>query len=265
VLNLSGSFVANLLPLGGAAAAALNWRLLRSWGRSGTDFAAVCFLSNALHSAAKLALPAVTVLVVAAWGTVPTTLWWLSAVGTAALTVGAAVTWAVERRLTRQRHALPASGAPTRTPARRDAAVRRAAARLLGGAQLAVGRVEEVVRGGWRRLVGGSAAYVVAQVVLSVFALQSVGGHVPFLVALVAAVVERVGTVLPLSPAGTGVAEAGAVAWLLATGVDPVTAVAGVLLVRLFLVVIEVPVGGLLLGGWAWSRLSSRSGTAAAA
>ena len=33
LLNLSGSFVSNLLPLGGAAGTVVNWRMARTWGR----------------------------------------------------------------------------------------------------------------------------------------------------------------------------------------------------------------------------------------
>jgi uncharacterized membrane protein YbhN (UPF0104 family) len=73
-------------------------------------------------------------------------------------------------------------------------------------------------------------------------------------VVLMAAAIERLGTLIPLTPGGTGIAEVGTIAWLVAMGVDPVGAVAGVLLYRIFLIVMEIPVGGVLLGGWAWRR-----------
>lgn len=62
--------------------------------------------------------------------------------------------------------------------------------------------------------------------------------------------VERVATLLPVTPAGTGPAEAGAVAVLVALGGAPVAAAAGVLLYRLFTVLLEIPVGAIWLAGW---------------
>jgi putative heme transporter len=93
--------------------------------------------------------------------------------------------------------------------------------------------------------------------VLLLLSLRSVGLHAPLTVVIMAAAIERLGTLIPLTPGGTGVAEIGTIAWLVTTGLDPVQVVAGVLLYRVFLVVMEIPVGGLLLGGWAWLQRSS--------
>jgi uncharacterized membrane protein YbhN (UPF0104 family) len=72
-----------------------------------------------------------------------------------------------------------------------------------------------------------------------------------------AAALERLGTLVPITPGGAGVAEIGTVAWLVAIGLDPVEVVAGVLLYRIFLVAMEIPVGGVLLGCWAWLQRST--------
>jgi len=76
------------------------------------------------------------------------------------------------------------------------------------------------------------------------------------LVVLLAFAVDRLASLVPLTPSGAGLAEAGASAVLIASGADPASAVAGVLLYRLFVVVAEVPLGALVLGGW---LLRSRS------
>ena len=68
---------------------------------------------------------------------------------------------------------------------------------------------------------------------------------------------------MPITPGGTGVAEIGTIAWLVAVGIDPVQAVAGVLLYRVFLIVMEIPLGGILLGGWAWAQRPSTRTAAA--
>jgi uncharacterized membrane protein YbhN (UPF0104 family) len=113
-------------------------------------------------------------------------------------------------------------------------------------------RIRLLLQERWPRLLPGSAAYVAAQVLLLLLSLRSVGLAPSLAVVLMAAAVERLGSLIPVTPAGTGIAEIGTVAWLVANGLDPVAVVAGVLLYRVFLVALEIPVGGLLLGGWAW-------------
>jgi uncharacterized membrane protein YbhN (UPF0104 family) len=109
----------------------------------------------------------------------------------------------------------------------------------------------------WSRLLPASAGYILAQVALLFFSLRFVGLHASVTVVLMAAAIERLGSLVPLTPGGAGIAEIGTVAWLVATGLDPVLVVAGVLLYRTFLVAMEIPVGGLLLGGWAWLERSA--------
>ena len=84
--------------------------------------------------------------------------------------------------------------------------------------------------------------------------LHVVGLAPAFAVVLMAAAIERLGTLIPLTPGGTGVAEVGTIAWLVATGLPPVSVVAGVLLYRVFIIVLDIPVGGLVLAAWAWAH-----------
>jgi uncharacterized membrane protein YbhN (UPF0104 family) len=112
-------------------------------------------------------------------------------------------------------------------------------------------RIRNLLSLRWRQLLPGSAGYLLAQVTLLFFSLRFVGLNVSITVVLMAAAIERLGTLVPVTPGGAGVAEIGTVAWLVATGLDPAPVVAGVLLYRIFLVAMEIPVGGLLLAGWA--------------
>src|SRR6476469_10171958 len=57
LLNLSGSFVSNLLPLGGAAGPVVNWRMARSWGFESPAFARWAVLTNLVDTLLKLVLP----------------------------------------------------------------------------------------------------------------------------------------------------------------------------------------------------------------
>jgi uncharacterized membrane protein YbhN (UPF0104 family) len=238
--------VANVVPLGGAVATALNWRMVRSWGHSDVAFATFCVLTNALDVLSKLLLPAVGVAaLVVVSAHVPVLLWLVAG---ACLTVALAIVLA---------HALLVGGRgrPVGSPRRRVAAVRR---RLHESAT----RIHTVLTGGWPRLLPGSVCYVAAQIVLLWLCLRAVGLDPSIGVLLTAAAVERIGSLVPVTPAGTGVAEVGTVAWLVAAGLHPASVVAGVLLYRIFLVIMEIPVGGVLLGVWAWWRRAAvvRSG-----
>jgi uncharacterized membrane protein YbhN (UPF0104 family) len=232
LLNLSGSAVANVVPLGGAVATALNWRMARRWGHSDSSFVTFCVLTNALDVATKLFLPVVGVAVLAALSVdVPGALW--AVTGSCAAALLAALGWGV---LT----ARPSTDETTSA----TSALRR---RLLSSSA----RVRSQFAEEWSRLLPGSVGYIAAQVVLLYLRLWSVGLHAPVTAVLMAAAIERLGTLVPLTPGGTGIAEIGTIAWLVAAGLDPVQVVAGVLLYRCFLIALEIPVGGALLGGWA--------------
>jgi uncharacterized membrane protein YbhN (UPF0104 family) len=241
MLNLSGSAVANVLPLGGAAATALNWRMARRWGHSTGAFVAFCVLTNFLDVATKLVLPLVAVAALAAVSAhVPVALWAVAA-GCAAALLLILGSQALLRR---------PSAAADQPGSGRWAALR-AHVRESGD------RIRGLLARQWPRLLPASAAYVAAQVVLLFFCLRAVGLDAPVTAVLMAAAIERLGTLVPVTPGGTGVAEIGTIAWLVASGLDPVQVVAGVLLYRIFLVAMEIPVGGALLGAWVWLQRST--------
>jgi uncharacterized membrane protein YbhN (UPF0104 family) len=221
LLNLSGSAVANVVPLGGAVATALNWHMVRRWGHSNAAFTTFCVLTNALDVLTKLMLPVVAVTALAAVSVhVPSGLWVVAA-ACATVVVGILALHLVVLR--------PGAGA----------------------------RLHRLLTLRWKRLLPGSVGYVAAQVVLLLFSLRFVGLHPSVTAVLMAAALERLGTLIPITPGGAGVAEIGTVAWLVAIGLDPVEVVAGVLLYRIFLVAMEIPVGGALLACWAWLQRST--------
>ena len=238
LLNLSGSAVANAVPLGGAAATALNWRMVRAWGHTDRAFVAFCILTNTLDVTTKLLLPVVAVATLAALSLqVPVVLWALTACCSAALLLAVVAGAALLK--------FPGTGGHGRD--RRIVAV---SAYLRDSGS----RMRTVMLRQWARIVPASIGYVAAQVALLFIALHTVGLAAPVTTVLTAAAIERLGTLIPLTPGGTGVAEVGTIAWLVSTGQDPVKVVAGVLLYRIFLIVMEIPLGGVLLGGWAWAH-----------
>jgi uncharacterized membrane protein YbhN (UPF0104 family) len=242
LLNLSGSAVSSVIPLGGAVGTALNWRMVTRWGHSGSAFAAFWLLTNALDVLSKLVLPLIAVSGLVLVSThVPITLWMMAACCAAVLVTGALLRPIVRRITVRG-----------------------------GNRQGSVERLREQVSDSWLRirellmaqaprLLAASAGYIAAQVALLDVSLHTVGLHPPVTVVLMAAAIERLGTLLPITPGGTGVAEVGAIAWLIGTGLSPSEVVAGVLLCRIFLVVMEIPVGSALLVGWMWSQRATRS------
>ena len=241
LLNLSGSAVSNVVPLGGAVGTALNWRMVTRWGHSSNAFAAFCVLTNALDVLTKLVLPLVAVAgLTMVSAHVPTTLWVMAACCAAALVAGVLVE-PVVRRLSRR--ARTGHGF---------------ADRLRGQIHDAWLRIRDLMRTGAPRLLTASAGYIAAQVALLDVSLHTVGLHPPLTVVIMAAAIERLGTLIPITPGGTGVAEVGAIAWLVGTGLPPVQVVAGVLLCRIFLVVMEIPLGSALLAGWLWRQRSAR-------
>lgn len=244
LLNLSGSAVSNVMPLGGAAGTALNWRMVTRWGHSSRAFAAFCLLTNALDVLAKLVLPLVAVAGLAlVGGHVPTTLRVLAAC-CAAVLAGGVLAGPLVRRI--------AAGARSR---------HRFVGRLREQATDSWARIRELLRADSPRLLLASAGYIAAQVALLDVSLHTVGLQPPLTVVIMAAAIERLGTLLPITPGGTGVAEVGAIASLIGTGLPPVQVVAGVLLCRIFLVLMEIPLGGTLLVGWLWWQRSARTTT----
>jgi len=258
LLNLSGSAVSNVLPFGGAAGMGLGYAMARTWRVSPTSFASFTAISNlwnvvgklvvgsallsgallvglelppALHGILVVGAGSVLVVVLAA-AAVLTNKWLANAVGTGLnrATNGVLALFGSNRRVDMEAWILEARGATSTT-----------------------------VAAGWARLTFGVLAYMLLQALLLAACLVAVGAHVPVLVIAAAFGVERLLTVVPFTPGGSGLAELGSVAVLVGLGVDPVSATAGVLLYRLFTFLLEIPVGGLSTLVWFRLQRSNQS------
>ncbi len=234
-VTLAGSALAGTIPMGGALAAAVNWRLTRRWGRSNAAFVAYTTVTHGLAVLMKLLIPLVALGgLLSQSARVPALLWWACGGCAAALVLLAgAVMWAAtHRRAT-------ASLRP-----------RWAWAGFFAGSG---DQILNVVRRSWAPLLGGGLACSVAQIALLGVSLGAVGLAVPVTALVAAAAIQRLGTLVSLTPGGAGVAELGTVAWLIATGLDPTGAVAGVVLYRMFMLATELAMGATLLVGWAFA------------
>jgi putative heme transporter len=232
-LNLGGSSISNVLPMGGAAGIGLNYAMLRSWGYSRVQISAFTAATNLVVAVIKVLMAAAGIAI----------LWSLPVSGLSmpvprpgliGIVVALAVTTAVTAAFRASWRSQWAVGARS----------------ALG---LAVAEVMTTVRRGWRTMVIGAFGYPALQAVLLWLCLQAINAHVGVPVVLLTYAVERLLTLVPFTPGGVGVVETGATAVLVAFGVDPASAVGGFLLFRVFSYLIEIPVGGVIAAFW-WMR-----------
>ena len=251
-LSLTGSAVANVLPLGGAAGVGLNYAMTRRWGFTKKSFAAYTLTTNVCDVAAKL-------LVVAGASTIL-----LLSGRQLFLQHGVVGTLAVLI-------ALPVLTGLALHP-RGGAVLGRTLDRVVEAAGGLLGRhphpdlahrlpnlsrmTTTLLRRQWRRLTFGTFAYVGLQAALLWGCLHVAGLDLSLTGLAAALAVDRLLTLLPLTPGGVGVVEGGMAAVLTALGSAAAPVVAGVLLYRCFTYLAEIPVGGLT--ALVWSLLHRR-------
>jgi putative heme transporter len=250
-LNLTGSAVSNLLPFGGVAGVALNLTMVRAWRFGRRAFGTFLLVTNAWDVLAKLVLPLVAAIAMIAVGRGLTP----------AVTVGVEVAAAMLAVVLATGIGLLASdrfaiglARVLAVPARLLRRDRAAGAADAAGLLATQAQIRSLVTDRWARLSAGMSSYVALQLVLLWACVHAVGQPLPWTTCVVALAVDHLLSLVPLTPAGTGLAELGTTAALVGLGADPLGAAAGVLLFRLFIVVLEIPVGGLWIGAWMLTR-----------
>ncbi len=256
-LNLTGSAVSNVMPFGGAAGMTLNYLMVRTWGVTRTGFASYTLVTNVWVVLLKLSMPVVAVVLLLVTGTsITPTFTLLASVATGALTVVLAVlTVGLSNRgfaVTAARVVCDAAAWLSRV-ARHDVDPGPMAEAVVGCRDT----VAAVVRTRGVQLSAGMLGYAALQAVLLDGCLAAVGAPVPPAVLMAAFAADRVMTLAVLTPGGLGFAEVGTTAALVAFGVDPAAATAGVLVYRGFTYALEIPVGGAWLAGWFLARRRS--------
>ncbi len=257
-LNLTGSAVSNVVPLGGAAGVELNRRMMRAWGIDTKAFTGYTFLTNLWDVGAKLLLPVVALLVLARAGEqVSPQVQTISLVAGGAFVVlaaGAAFVLASPRGAVAVGHALEHVAHRGLRLLRRDRDLDLAATLLDLRTQCAA-----LVAQGWLRMSLGIAGYVALQGLLLGMCLHLTGGGNTWPEILAGFAVERALTIVPLTPGGIGVADLGLVGVLLTLGGDPASVAGGAVLYRAFIFAVEIPVGSGTLGMWLLGqRLATR-------
>lgn len=254
-LNLTGSAISNLFPAGGALGMSLNYAMTRSWGFSRPAFALYTFITNLWNLLTKLTLPGVALTALLLTGGVDRPE--LVQVAVVAVALLVAVVVLVSAALWYEPVARAIGGALDR--------VVNAVLRTVGSHRRfhvldevldmrAQGR--SLVRRCWAQLSLGMVAYSGLQALLLWTCLHMLGTSLSTPEIFAGYAVERVLTIVVITPGGTGLVEVGVTALLIAFGGNPVATVASVLIYRAFTFGLEIPVGGLGVLYWLWRRRS---------
>lgn len=246
LLNLTGSFVSNLLPLGGAAGTVANYSMARKWGFGRVEFARWALVTNIWDTLIKLALPAIAVAwlaATAAGGDSLTTMALWSVGALAVLGVGVVALFRSDR----------VARGLGRTAGRVAVRLRRPVDPSDWAARAVEMRCDtsELVSRGWWRLTVGKLAYAALQAGLLWASLDVVGLTVNPEIVFAAFAMQSVLTLFVITPGATGFVEVGMAGVLVAMGVPAAGAAAGILLYRGFVFLMEIPVGGAAMGWWA--------------
>lgn len=263
LLNLSGSAVSSALPFGGAVGVWLNSLMLRRWRFSGREIASFTIISNGVDLVGKFAVALPVLAIALATGGMPRlphAQGWSVALASTVLAGALVVVAAGTSRGLRLLSTATAGAHGGVVRLRRRTTSAPGAAEWFARLEEVRTTVVERLRAQWRPLTAGVLGYVALQGLLFVLCLQVAGVHAAPTAVLAAFALDRVASSVPITPSGTGMAEAAACAVLIGAGAPAALALAGVLLYRLFIVVLEVPVGGIALGGWLLAHRGDRGG-----
>jgi uncharacterized membrane protein YbhN (UPF0104 family) len=255
LLNLSGSAVANVAPFGGAAGVGMNFAMVRSWRFTRSSFATFTVVSNLWDWLGKLVVAGVVLTWVLATDVLPDGP--LSTAVESALVVLALVLSVVAVALTSARAARATGALLDRAVWFRPTAFGTSLPELRAS-------TVAVARERWVPLTGGVVGYLLLQAVLLGACLHLLGSDLAPAAVLAGFAVERLLTLVPLTPGGAGFADAACATMLVALGGDPVVVAAAVLLYRGFTFLLEIPVGGLGILGWLLAQRRSAAVAAAA-
>jgi uncharacterized protein (TIRG00374 family) len=248
LLSLTGSSVSNVLPFGGAVGTALNYSMTRTWGHSRTAFVLYAVMTHIWGLAAKLALPVLAIVLLLATGASSNGLLVPAVIAVVAMVVLASLLGLV---LVRERFAASCGRLGERLVLWATRLIRRPRqVRLESAARELRQQVITMLRLGWRRPAVGIVGYFGLQGLLLLACLHVVGFAISPVQVLAVFALERLLTVLVVTPGGLGVVEVGMTALLVAFGGNTAAAAAGVVLFRAFTMALEIPVGGALLLGW---------------
>jgi len=245
-VNLSSSAVANTLPAGGALGLGVSWAMLSSWGVSTADYVLYTLVSGIWNVLARLALPALALLVMLTAAQPDALLIAAAAVGLAVLATVAAGLGLLVRS---ESFALRAGGALQGVLTIVCRLVRRQPPGDFPGSLLGFRRqAADLIAARGRRITATTVASHLLLWLVLLACLRGVGlsqAQVPWQTSLAAFAFVRLLTALPITPGGLGITELGLVG-ILAVGVGPgvgAQVTAAVLLYRAVTYLPPIPLG----------------------
>ena len=252
-LNAAGSAVSNLLPFGGAAGVALTFGMTRGWGFANRPIVVYTLVTGIWNSLFRFILPAVGIvgLLMAGKATNPTVAkaGWVGAVSILALVavVAAALYW--DRAAAGLGRVL-------------DGLVRLAPRRFRPAEHAAAAAIErlrrdtaDVIHSRWAGLSLGMVAFLVLQCLIMAACLVATGSYPGPAETVAVFALSRVLTTALVTPSGAGIMEGGVATLLIGAFGQPAGgATAAAVLFGFWTYTIEIPWGGLALGGWALLR-----------
>lgn len=241
-LSLTGSAVSNVLPLGGAAGTGLNYAMTRRWGFTPAAFGGFLAVTTLINVVAKLGVVGVALVLAPLLHTA--TALPVGRTGLLLIPVMAALA-AVGWYLASPRAAVAAGRGLDRI----IRVVRRKATSKNSLPQLRTSMLR-VFQSGWRPMTLGMVAYLALQLALLWMCFALLGTSIGLPMIITGLAVERLLTLIPITPGGAGVVEVGTAAALVALGGDPAAVTAGLVLFRGFTYLLEIPVGGVTLALW---------------
>jgi uncharacterized protein (TIRG00374 family) len=245
-LSLTGSAVANVLPLGGAAGVGLNYAMTRRWGFSAQGFAAYTALTNIWDVTSKLTIVTVAGVILLGTDQIRLLHYGLGTVLAALVALPLLIGFLLHRP-----SAASLGGVLDRAISAGGSLFgRQLRSNLRSQLPYLSQRIVRLAVEKWRRLTVGSLGYACLQISLLWACMHAIGLDLDATTLTVAFAVDRLLTLLPLTPGGAAVVEAGMVAALTSLGVAPAPAVAGVVLYRSFTFLAEIPVGGVAALIW---------------
>lgn len=252
ILNVCGSSVSNLLPGGGAVGLAATYTIAKSWGFSVASVTTMAVVTGVWNVLSRIMLPIIAIIGLA-WAATDLPTAMREAAWAAVLSGGAIVT-AFVLAIATDRGARVAGRALDRVVrlVRRDHGDK-----IERGLTALRSRVAETIRTGWLSMTLGMVGFFGLYYVLFVLCMTTTGIELPFGQLFAAYAIGRLLTAVGVTPGGLGVTETGTAAALVAWGVDPAAATAGVVIFSIFTHLMEIPLGAL---GWlAWSIMPKAS------
>ncbi|MFC0863275.1 lysylphosphatidylglycerol synthase domain-containing protein [Sphaerimonospora cavernae] len=260
-LNAAGSAVSNLLPFGGAAGVALTFGMTRGWGFANRPIVVYTLVTGIWNTLFRFILPAVGIVCLLIAGRAPNPTvaqaGWAGAVSILVLVavVAAALYW--DRAAAVLGRVL-------------DASVRLLPRRVRPGEHTASAAIERlrsdtagIIHRRWPGLSLGMIAFLGLQCLIMACCLIATGSYPGPAETVAVFALSRVLTTALVTPSGAGIMEGGVATLLIGAFGQPASgATAAAVLFGFWTYTIEIPWGGLALGGW--TLLRRRGGDRAA-